>query len=116
MAVVYNTVYKNHDNILAVQLSSTNEAGVVTHPDLTDSVSKIEILIKGVYYDSEDFAEAFDFQSEGDVGIVKLKLGVMTDIAVVKDAAAELITYDSANPEGIVWGTLPIKVIELIGT
>jgi hypothetical protein len=114
-AVVYNVIYKGRDNTLALQLSSTDELGVVTYPDLADSVTKIDLILKGYCYDSTDYPTAFNFATEGDLGILILKLGLITDLQVVKDSAAEIIIYDASNPEGIVWGTLPIKVIQLVG-
>ena len=115
MAVTYNVVYKGRDNTLALQLSSTDELGVVTYPDLADSVTNIDLILKGVCYSSSDYGTAFDFTTEGDLGILILKLGLIPDLQVVKDSAAEIITYDASNAEGVVWGTIPIKVIELVG-
>lgn len=116
MAVTYNTVYKGRNNSLFVQLSETDEAGVVTKPDLTQGVTKVEVLLKGKYYNSTDYPAVFDWASEGAAGVVGMKLGLIPELEVVKDTQAEIITYDPANPEGLVWGSIPIQVVELVGT
>lgn len=116
MAVTYNIVYKNRDNPLFLLLKSTDEAGVLTYPDLTAGVTKVEILIKGVYYNSTQYPDAFDFATEGADGIVCLRLGNIPELVATKDPVAEIITYDPSNPDGLVWGTIPIKVLDLTGT
>ncbi len=115
MGVAYNTVYKGRDNSLFVQLSQTDEQGVVSKPDLTQGITKVEVLLKGKFYNSTDYPNAFDWTSEGATGIVGLKLGLIPELEVVKDTEAEILTYDPANPDGLVWGTIPIQVIELVG-
>jgi flagellar basal body rod protein FlgC len=42
-------------------------------------------------------------------------LGTIADLEVVKDSRAEIITYDPSHPDGLVWGTIAIQVIQLIG-
>ena len=117
MATTYSIIYKGRDNTISIQLASTDENGVVTHPDLvTSSVSTVELLIKGVFYSSDNYADAFDFTTEGAEGIITMKLGIIEELAVTKDSLAEIITYDPSHVEGLVWGTIPIRIIELVGT
>ena len=117
MAVTYSVVYKGRDNSLSVRLSNTNESGVTTYPDLIQGgVTKVELLLKGKYYCSDDYSESFDFTTEGADGIITMVLGTIVDLEVVKDSRAEIITYDPSHPDGLVWGTIAIQVIQLIGT
>ena len=116
MATQWNIVYKNRDNPLYVRLSSVDENGQTSYPDLAQSVSKIELLLGGVYYGSDRIPEAFDYATEGANGILCLRLGNIPNLPVVKDKAAEIIVYDGSHPDGIVWGAIPIKVVELTGT
>lgn len=113
---VYNVVYRNRDNPIYVRLSYTNENGVTTYPDLSQSVTKIDLLLGGVYYSSTDVQAAFDYTTEGENGILCLRLGKIPDLPIVKDKAAEIILYDGAYPQGLVWGTIPIQVVDLPGT
>jgi hypothetical protein len=116
MGVTYNVVYKDRNNSLSVRLSNTNELGVVTYPDLiTGGITKVEILINGKYYCSDDYPDSFDFITEGEDGIVTMVLGTIPEIELVKDAKAEIITYDPSHPGGMVWGTIAIQVIQLVG-
>jgi len=116
MGVTYNTVYKGRNNSLSVRLSNTNELGVVSYPDLiAGGITIAEILINGKYYCSDDYPLAFDFTTEGEDGIITMVLGIIPEIELVKDAKAEIITYDPSHPDGMVWGTIAIQVIELVG-
>jgi hypothetical protein len=116
MGVTYNVVYKGRNNSLSVRLSSTDESGVVTYPDLvTGGATKVEILFNGKYYCSEDYPDSFDFITEGEDGIITMILGTIPELEVVKDAKAEIITYDPSHVDGLVWGVIPIQVILLTG-
>ena len=116
MGVTYNVVYKGRDNSLSIRLSSTNELGAVTYPDLVaGGVTKVEVLFNGKYYCSTDYPSSFDFLTEGEDGIITMVLGTIPELEVVKDAKAEIITYDPSHPDGMVWGVIPIQVIELTG-
>ena len=112
----YNVVYKGRDNSLSVRLSNINELGVTTYPDLIDGgITKVELLIKGKYYCSDDYPFSFDFTTEGSDGIITMVLGTIPDLDVVKDPKAEIITYDPSHPDGLVWGTIALQVIQLVG-
>jgi len=116
MGVTYNVVYKGRNNSLSVRLSSTDESGVVTYPDLIKGgITKVEILLNGKYYCSTDYPDSFDFMTEGEDGIITMVLGTIPELEVVKDAKAEIITYDPSHVDGLVWGIIPIQVIQLVG-
>lgn len=116
MGVIYNTVYKGRNNSLSIRVSNTDENGVVTYPDLiTGGITMVEILINGKYYCSDDYPASFDFITEGEDGIITMVLGTIPELEVVKDAKAEIITYDPSHPDGLVWGTIAIQVIQLVG-
>ena len=116
MGVTYNVVYKGRNNSLSVRLSSTDESGVVAYPDLiAGGVTKVEIVFNGKYYCSTDYPDSFDFITEGEDGIITMVLGTIPELEVVKDAKAEIITYDPSHGDGLVWGIIPIQVILLTG-
>jgi len=108
------TVYKDRENAFSLQLKKTDENGVLTVLTSAemDAITKIEILFKETYYSSEDYATSFDWTTYKATGVVVFKLGLITTIPAGRDKQSELIIYDAANPEGIIWKLLDIKVEE----
>lgn len=103
------TIYVGRDNLINLLLKAD---GVVQ--DLT-AVTKIELLYKEGYYDSDNFASAFDYSTYATSGIVILDIGSI-GLEAGQDKNAELIVYDASNASGIIWDTFDLKVIELEGT
>jgi hypothetical protein len=106
-------VWKNRENGFALQLKKTNpdtgELEVLTSDEM-DDISKIEILYKGVKYDSATYDTSFDWSTYKASGVVVFKLGLITTIATGRDKRVELIIYNTANPLGLIWKLLDIKV------
>ena len=74
------------------------------------SVTKIEIMFNGKYFDSDTYSSAFDWS--GGEGVIDFSLGAI-DLPVGKDSTTELIVYDPINPNGYIWATFIMEVIDL---
>jgi len=103
------TIYLGRNNKINLLLKTDDVV-----QDLT-AVTKMELLYKENYYDSDNFASAFDFATYATSGIVILDIN---DIGLEsgRDKNAELIVYDASNASGIIWGQIDLKVIQLEGT
>jgi hypothetical protein len=110
---VFNMVYLGFDNELKVELSQTDVDGVVSYPNFA-AITKMSVFFLEKFYDSEDNAGVFDWVTYAADHIVGIKLGLCDTLVLGKDTAAELIVYDPSHPDGIVWDTLAIKVVELV--
>lgn len=113
MTTTYEIVYKDFENELKYMLSSEDVDGNVTYPNMT-AITSMSLFFKEKFYSSDDYADVFDWTTYAASYIVVLKLGMITDIDTGKDANAELIVYSSDYPEGKVWGTLALNVVELV--
>ena len=100
-------VYKGHDNVFTILFEEDDVA-----QDLS-AVTKVELLYKGVTYDSDTDPNSFDFTTDGSDGKVHFKLGIISDIETGTDSRSELVLYDPSNTNGIYWGYIGIKVTEL---
>jgi hypothetical protein len=108
--VVTEYVYVGRDNTIDLLLKAD---GVVIALDA--AVTKMEMkfssrLFGAEYINSESNPGVFDWDTKGADGIVIIALGGLA-ITAGKDSKVELIVYDNVNTNGIVWGTVPIKVI-----
>jgi len=99
--------YLGKDNVSRLELKTAGSLQSIA--DLT----KVEIKINGVVYSSADDADAFDWATEGADGILRLALGKISSLVAGKDRKAELILYDASNTNGIVWGTVHVKILDL---
>lgn len=97
--------YKGYDNIETIQLLNAGS------PVDLSSVTKISIKFKGVLYDSTTYTSAFDWSAG--TGKVDIKLGSISVIDIGTDHRAELVVVDPSNPNGIVWGTIPVRVLDM---
>jgi len=97
--------FNDRDNAEIVQLL---EDGIAI--DLA-AVTKVSVKFKGTFYDSTASPTAFDWTIGS--GKIKLQLGKIATIPAGTDNAAEITIYDPSNPNGIVWGTIRIKIIDL---
>jgi hypothetical protein len=102
--------YKGYDNKKILQIIE----GGVPITGLA-AVTKVKLLFRGKWYDSVEYADAFDWLSMAAQGKIIMQLGNIADIDAGKDNKAELILYDPQHADGQVVGEIPIKVIELTG-
>jgi hypothetical protein len=103
-------VYVGRDNTIDLMLK---EDGVIV--ELHETVTRMDLkfsdrIYEDQYITSVDYPTAFDWVTRGEEGIVILKLGGI-ELTSGKDTKVELIVYDTINTNGIVWGTVPIRVI-----
>ena len=101
------TFYLNKDNVSRLELRTGGALQDIS------TLTKVEIKISGVVYSSADHADAFDWTTEGSNGILHLALGKISNLVASRDKKAELILYDASNPNGIVWGTIDVKILDL---
>jgi hypothetical protein len=103
---IYEIVYLDRDNDFRLLLTADGVA-----QDLS-SVTKIELVdTSGVYtLDSIASPAAFDWIS-GDTGEVIIKLGHET-VAAGK-YKFEFYTYDATNTNGIYWGDISVRFVQL---
>jgi hypothetical protein len=104
------TIYLNRDNKFSLLLKSNDVV-----EDLS-TVTKVEILHLENYYNSDNFASAFDYSTRATGGIIIFDLASIASLEAGRDQNAELIIYDATNPEGIIWGTFDLDIKELEGT
>jgi hypothetical protein len=109
----HELIYKGHYNELVYRLSSTDIDGNVIYPDM-EAITEMRLYFKGVFYSSEDYEEAFDWTTYASDHAVIFKFGLIEDIELGKDAAAEIIIIATDYPDpGIIWNTLALHVVEL---
>lgn len=98
-------VYLDRDNTIDVILKLDEVAQDTTN------FTKMELLIGGITVSSDNGdTDPIRWNKGGFVaGEVRLRLG---DVEGLEDGdySAPLIVYDSSNADGVVWGTIPIKV------
>jgi len=72
------------------------------------SVTNFEIRFNGEYYDSDTYpAGIVPENSTGTITIYPFELG----LKVATDLKTELILYDSAHTNGLVWAQFPMKIL-----
>lgn len=97
--------YKGYDNIETIQLLNAGS------PVDLSSVTEMSIKFRGTLYDSTTYTSAFDWSLGS--GRVDLKLGSIAVIDTGTDSRAELVVVDASNPNGVVWGTIPVRVLDM---
>lgn len=121
MALWRENIYKSHDNEFSL---TVKEDGVVINLNST-GVTRMQLrLFKlsstnnsgGYTFDSDILGEgagnAFDWATNGDSGIVDIKIGDQ-DIPA-GDYRAYLIIYDPFHPNGQPWPEFNARVIDVI--
>ena len=108
MAIHREVVYLGRDNAIDLGLKANNIL-----QDLS-GVSCVQVVFGGVTVSSATSSALFDWQERAitsgtTTGWVRLMFGDMTSVSPGK-YEAELIVYDVTNQDGIMWGTIPIKV------
>jgi hypothetical protein len=107
------TAYKDRDNTFAIQFIKN---GVVLTQSEIEAITKVELLHNGNYYNSTNDSSGFDLVTRKADGIIVFKLGEISDIGQGQDENAEIIIYSADYPDGVVWETIDLTVIELYGS
>lgn len=105
--MITETIYKNRDNVIKVELRSNGIAQAI------NSSTKITLEFGGITLSSATAtAGAFDYTTYGSTGRLDLKLGNESEVKLLKDGAykARLTVYDATYTNGRVWDDLIIKV------
>ena len=100
--MITETVYLGHDNTVDLLLKEDGAA-----QDLS-SVTRMTLAVGTVTVDSDDDADAFDWDT-GTTGKVVLDIG---DQELVRGKhRAELVVYDPTHTNGVVWGEFYLIVM-----
>ena len=98
------TIYLGHDN--AVRLVCKENSSAIDTSVLTKAAIQLNVLVDSTAADAGYLRWN---QSGYESGEVRLYLGMATVISPGK-YKAPLILYDATSPNGIVWGTIELKV------
>ena len=103
--------YIGYDNVNDLLLK---ENGVIE--DIS-TITKAAFIFNGNEYNSDNFPSAFDWSTDGASGIIHLSIGkIGSSISKGRDKKTELILYDANYPNGHVWGTFDLEVLEIDAT
>lgn len=103
--------YRGYDNINDLLLKADGVAQDIS------TTTKAAFIYNGVEFNSDNYASAFDWATDGADGVIHLKIGAIgTDIEVGRDKKAKLIIYDPNYPNGHVWGTFDLEVFAIVAT
>ena len=103
-------VYVGYNNALSLIVKI--EEAVLT-PAQMSAITKVGIVYNNVLYESTQYPGAFDTESRASEGVLVLRLGNIPNLPAGRDRETELILWANDYPNGIVWGTLDIKVVDL---
>ena len=92
------TVWNGRANPIYIQLS---KMGSLLTADEMAAITKVEMKCANAFYSSEDFAECFDLTTFAAESKIMVKPGLL-GLPVGQDTV-EVIIYDSAKTEGIMW-------------
>jgi hypothetical protein len=99
--MVYEIVHLTHDNSIDLKLLADSVA-----VDLTNT-TRMTLTFDTTIIDSDLHADVFDWSNGA--GELYLTLGAQTIPAGTY--YSELVVYDSANTNGIVWGSFTVLVV-----
>lgn len=108
MSLVEETVYRGRDNAIALVLKN-NDANLSTTE--INAITRIDVHYSGTYYSSASSPTLFDWVTYKEDAKVIIKLG-MCGLTVGSDANTELLVYDAANTNGLVWDTFKLTVLD----
>ena len=113
--MITEEVYIDRDNAISFLLKKKppdeDEFRKLTSDEMAD-ITRVKVRYNGKYYDSDDYPTLFDWSSYADIGVLTFKMGTMVGLEAGIDRNAELIIYNTANPNGIVWDTFRLKVLD----
>jgi hypothetical protein len=104
------TCYLGRDNAFAKQLVLD---GTPLTPAEMAAITRVDLIYLGVSYSSSSFPTAFDWVSKASDATVVFKPGNIPTIPAGRDKEAEFIVYAPDYPDGIVWGHIDLKMIDL---
>jgi hypothetical protein len=105
--MITETIYKNRDNVISVELRSNGIAQAV------NSATRITLELGGITLSSATATSgAFDFTTYGAAGRLDLKLGHEPDVKTMRSGQykGRLTIFDTTYPNGRVWDDLIIEV------
>jgi hypothetical protein len=105
--MITETIYKNRDNLISVELRSNGTAQAI------NTSTKITLEIGGETLSSSTATTgAFDYTTYGATGRLDMKLGNEPSVKTMKTGQhkSRLTVYDSTYPNGRVWDDLIIEV------
>ena len=94
----------------AIRLELTKDDTVLTQTEI-EAITKAEIKFNNTYYDSDTYASSWDLVTYKADGQIEFSFGLL-GLTASTDRKAELIIYDAANTNGIVWTQGKIKVTD----
>lgn len=103
------TVYKNRDNTIDLEMRADGQAQNIT------GTTRMVLTIGDTVIDSQFFANAFDWSTNGASGQLTLSLGQLNAILAMRNATyrATLDFYDATYTSGLRWGNgLQVKIAE----
>ena len=103
-------VYLGHKNSFARAL---HYGDLMLDAGQMAAITAVEVLYQGVRYSSIDYPEVFDWETRASESVIVFRLGLIPGIPVGRDRKAEIIIYAPDYVEGIVWGDVDIKVIDI---
>jgi hypothetical protein len=111
---LHETIYIGRDNYIGRLLSSSVN-GVVAAADLS-TVTRIDVIVGGVLVSSTDPVNGpIKWLQPGyAAGEIRIFAGKGTGLAAaVGLQAAALIVYDPTNPDGLLWDTFSVAVVQI---
>jgi len=101
-------VYLDRNNPISFILK---ENGSAISSTVMSAISKVEIQYQGLSYTSASYTSSFDFTTYASTAKIIAYLGTI-GLPVGRDYEAELLIYSPTNPEGLVWDTIDLQVID----
>jgi len=95
-------IWKGYDNTINLLLKEEGSIKVLS------GVTQVAAVFDGTSYDSVTYSSYFDWES-GTTGELILKFG-QSGVTAGYYPSVEIILYDENNPNGLVWGTIPITI------
>lgn len=108
MSLIEETVYRGRDNPIALILKN-NDANLSTTE--MSAITRMDIRYNGTYYSSASSPTLFDWTTFNEDAKVIIKLG-MCGLTTGSDANTELIVYDAANTNGLMWDVFKLTVTD----
>jgi hypothetical protein len=105
--MITETIYKNRDNVISVELRSNGAAQII------NNVTRITLEFGGETLSSATATTgAFDYTTYGATGRLDMKLGHEASVKTMRNGQykARLTVYDSSYTNGRHWDDLIIEV------